>query len=190
MNIDKARQKIIQLQNQSKFEKMMGVCSILTSLTEKEGLKPIIVGGFAVEIYSRSEYTTVDIDLIFSRRDIIDQYLQKLGFIKSGRHWFHEELGVSVEVPNDMLDLADPDKLIKLNLQDQSFVYVIGLEDIILDRLRACVHWTSLSDCEWGYRLFLLHDEKLDMNYMQQKAVEDRTEEKLKLWTEKRSGNR
>lgn len=185
MNIDQARERIGQLQNQSKFEKMMGVCSVLTSLTEKEGLKPIIVGGFAVEIYSRSEYTTVDIDLIFSRRDIIDQYLQMLDFIKAGRHWYHEGLGVSVEVPNDMLDLADPDKLIKLNLQEQSSVYVIGLEDIILDRLRACVHWQSLSDCEWGYRLFLLHAEKLDVKYLQQKAEVDQTKGILDRWLEK-----
>lgn len=65
MNIDEARTRLRQLQNQSKFEKMLGVCSVLTGLTEQHRLKPIIVGGFAVEIYSRSEYTTVDIDLVF-----------------------------------------------------------------------------------------------------------------------------
>lgn len=190
MNIEKARTLIDQLQSQSKFEKMIGICSILTQLTAPDGLKPIIVGGFAVEIYSRSEYTTVDIDLVFARRDIADQYLQQLGFIRSGRHWYHENLGVSVEIPGDMLDLADPDKVIKLNLPDQNSVYVIGIEDIILDRLRACVHWSSTADCEWGLRLFLLHTARLDMDYMERKADEDLTSNKLKSWLRiKRNGS-
>lgn len=185
MNIDEARTRLRQLQNQSKFEKMLGVCSVLTGLTEQHRLKPIIVGGFAVEIYSRSEYTTVDIDLVFARRDLADQYLQGLGFVQSGRHWYHEDLGVSVEIPGDMLELADPEKVIKLNLPGQSHVYVIGLEDIILDRLRACVHWTSTSDCEWGFRLYLLHRERLDTDYLVQKAKEDSTIGTLERWMNK-----
>ncbi len=185
MNIETAKTMIHHLQSKSKFEKMMGVCSILTGLTEREGLRPIIVGGFAVEIYSRSEYTTVDIDLVFANRDIADHYLKQLNFVQIGRHWVHEGLGVSVEIPSDILKLADDNKVIKLNLSEHNNVYVIGLEDIILDRLRACVHWTSTSDCEWGFRLYLLHSERLDMDYIQQKAKEDLTEKTLNTWIKK-----
>lgn len=73
---------------------------------------------------------------------------------------------ISVEIPNDMLEVADNERDVDLVLQNGLHVYVIGLEDIILDRLRACVHWKSSSDCEWGRRLFLLHFERLDINYL------------------------
>jgi hypothetical protein len=69
-----------------------------------------------------------------------------------------------------------------MNLPDGSFVYVIGIEDIILDRLRACVHWTSSSDCEWGARLLLTHRTKLDLEYMTAKALEDLTIVKFREW--------
>jgi hypothetical protein len=61
-------------------------------------------------------------------------------------------------------------------------VYVIGIEDIILNRLRACVHWKSTSDCEWGQRMFLLHYERLDLTYMKQMAKKDLTLQILDHW--------
>lgn len=182
MNINEAKMKLEQLNGRSKFETMLGVCTIFTKMMNAYGLEPIIVGGFAVEIYSRSEYTTVDIDLVFSRRDLADKCFQELGFSKEGRHWYHEKLGVSIEIPGDMLESADRSKVIKLNLPEEDFVYVIGLEDIILDRLRACVHWKSTSDCEWGSRLLLLHEERLDMDYVMNQSDEDKTKEKLNEW--------
>jgi len=36
-------------------------------------------------------------------------------------------------------------------------VVVIGLEDLLLDRLRAAVHWQSPEDRRWARRLVLLH---------------------------------
>ena len=80
--------KLAALDGKTNFEKMIGTVGILTELLG-ENRRPVIVGGLAVEIYTRNEYTTVDIDLI---------------------------------------------------LPDGMKVYVIGLENIILDSLRACVH--------------------------------------------------
>ena len=182
--IDLARLAIEKLKGATKFETMLGTASLLTTLLDETGLKVVIVGGFAVEIYTRSEYTTVDIDLIFSRRDLANEVLLNLGFTKEGRHWYHEVLGVSIEIPNDMLENADMNRVLKLNLPSQEHVYVIGIEDIILDRLRACIHWKSTSDCEWGYRLFLIHRKNLDIDYMVQKAQVDLTSEQLKAWLE------
>ncbi|MEQ6388944.1 DUF6036 family nucleotidyltransferase [Bacillaceae bacterium S4-13-58] len=181
-SIEEAQLKLQDLREKSKFEKMIKTTAILTSLFETEGLKPIIVGGLAVEIYTRNEYTTLDIDLIFSQRHIADKYLKRLGFKTEGRHWFHEDLLISIEIPNDMLEDADEDRIVELELDNNLHVYVIGLEDIILDRLRACVHWKSSSDCEWGKRLFLLHKERLDLEYLKHSAQRDNTTEILNKW--------
>lgn len=182
ISIEEAKTKINSLKGRPKFEKMLQTTAILTGLFERENLKPIIVGGLAVEIYSRSEYTTMDIDIIFSERHIADKYLKLLGFLREGRHWYHKELMISIEIPNDMLEDADDTKVTELILNDDLHVFVIGIEDIILDRLRACVHWKSSSDCEWGKRLFSLHFKRLDLAYLKETAQKDQTLNVLNQW--------
>ena len=170
--------KLAALDGKTNFEKMIGTVSILTELLG-ENQRPVIVGGLAVEIYTRNEYTTVDIDLILSQREKANEILLQLGFHKQGRHWFHPTLLVSVEIPNFVLEDADSARVLELILPDDMKVYVIGLEDIILDRLRACVHWNSNSDCEWAQRLFFLHKQNLDMEYLRLTAKKDKTLEQL-----------
>lgn len=188
--IKSAKLALHALEGKAKFETMLNTTAIITALLEQTDLKAIIVGGFAVEIYTRNEYTTVDIDLIFSRRDLANELFLELGFTKEGRHWYHTRLGVSIEIPNDMLENAEINKVAKLNLPNQSHVYVIGIEDMILDRLRACIHWNSLSDCEWGYRLFLIHHQNLDIDYMLEKAKIDLTGSQLQIWLDRlKTGN-
>jgi len=54
---------------------------------------------------------------------------------------------VVIEVPDRQL-AGSMDKVIRLDLGDVGYVFVIGVEDLILDRLRACVYWKSSVDCE------------------------------------------
>lgn len=161
---------------------MVQASAILTKLLEKYNIQPIIVGGLAVEIYTRSEYTTVDIDIVLSRRDLADHFLVELGFSREGRHWYHADLLISIEIPSDMLENATEDKVIELQLNNGYRVFVIGIEDIILDRLRTCIHWKSTADCEWGKRLFLLHYDRLDRNYLLEMAKKDKTIETINSW--------
>ncbi|WP_409274483.1 DUF6036 family nucleotidyltransferase [Neobacillus sp. SCS-31] len=180
--VEKGKLDLKQLANKTQFEKMVGVVAILTKIFQEQNLKPIIVGGLAVEIYTHSDYTTVDIDIVFSQWTLAKDVLSKLGFKQYGRHFFHEELHVSIEVPGDMLEDSDEDKVIKMNLPNGDFVYVIGIEDIILDRLRACKHWKSTSDCEWAKRLYLIHSETVDKDYLIQCAKRDQTNDLLLEW--------
>lgn len=189
--IEKAKEQLLGLQSKQQFERMLKVTAILTSLLQEKKLRPVIVGGLAVEIYTRSDYTTADIDLIISNREAANSILLELGFVKEGRHWYHEELSVSIEIPNDILVDADDDKVIELSLNGGLKVFVIGIEDIILDRLRACIHWRSSSDCEWGKRMFLIHFERLDIPYMIKQAKIDLTIDILNEWLKnKYSGNK
>ena len=147
--INEAKRMLLKLESKSTFEKMVQVAALLTKLLEDKHIRPVIVGGLAVEIYTRSDYTTVDIDMIISDRELAGQILVQLGFSVEGRHWYHEKLMISIEIPNDILEDADDSKVTELQINNDLKVYVIGIEDIILDRLRACIHWKSTSDCEW-----------------------------------------
>jgi hypothetical protein len=160
----------MNLAGKNRYEVMTETAAIFTSLLEPHGLMPVVVGGLAVEIYTRGQYTTLDIDIVMKRRDLAGDTLALLGFSKEGRHWYHPELEVAIEIPGDELEEADRNKIIKIHLQSGRHLYVIGIEDIILDRLRACVHWHSSSDCEWGLRMLKVHYASLDLDYMRTMA--------------------
>ncbi|WP_052427594.1 hypothetical protein [Neobacillus niacini] len=80
-----------------------------------------------------------------------------------------------IEIPNDILEDADASKVTELQINDELKLFVIGKEDIILVRLRACINWKSTSDCECGKRMFLLHYEHLDIEYMKEISKKDLT---------------
>lgn len=181
-SIERANTRMGLLMEKSKFEKMLGVSAVLTELLAESQVKPIIVGGLAVELYTQSDYTTVDIDMVISDRSLAEDYLLKLGFVPEGRHWYHEKLMVSIEVPGSHLEGADEERVIEIKLNDDENIYVIGIEDIILDRSRACVHCKSTSDCEWGKRMLLLHRKRLDMEYLKKTAELDLTKKCLDKW--------
>ena len=81
-----------------------------------------------------------------------------------------------------ILEDADDSKVTELQINNDLKVYVIGIEDIILDRLRACIHWKSTSDCKWGKRIFLLHHDRLDIEYMKEISKKDLTRNMLDQW--------
>jgi hypothetical protein len=55
ISINEAKQKLTALESKSTFEKMVHTAAILTNLLEKKQIRPVIVGGLAVEIYTRSD---------------------------------------------------------------------------------------------------------------------------------------
>jgi hypothetical protein len=119
----------------------------------------------SIEIYTLNGYATQDIDFVMDGYDLAGEVLGSLGFTKLGKNWIHANLGVSVEIPSNYLT-GDYNKVTELTVADKA-VYVIGIEDIILDRLRAAVHWKSGESREWGYRMLLMYFEDLDMEYIQ-----------------------
>jgi len=181
-SIEREKQFLSQLAGKSRFEVMSETAAIFTTLLEPYKILPIVVGGLAVEIYTRGQYTTLDIDLVMQRHDLATDILISLGFLQEGRHWYHPELEVALEIPGDVLEGADKERVIKLQLPSGRHLYVIGIEDIILDRLRACVHWKSSSDCEWGLRLLKVHFSSLDLDYMTRMAAGDLTADKFAEW--------
>jgi hypothetical protein len=179
-NIQEAKASLLQLKDKNRFEKMLYTAAILTNLLQQYDIKPIIVGGLSVEIYTMNGYTTQDIDFVINGYEQTSQILKELEFKKIGKDWIHPVIGVSLEIPSNTL-IGDYDKVTELPVEDKS-VFIIGIEDIILDRLRSAVHWTSGVDREWGFRLLLMYYEILNLDYIQDSFQNPEEEVEFKRW--------
>ena len=171
-------------------ERMLRLVAMLTKYFHDEGIKPIIVGGLSVEVYTRNNYTTYDIDIIAAGREKIGKLLtEELGFIKTGRSWYSEELELSIEIPSNHLE-GSLEKVVELTLSEEDKVYLIGLEDIIIHRLESAVlnhsnnpEWSE--DYEWAERMFEIHkDDKslLDKEYLKSASSDKRVIAIIEKW--------
>jgi predicted nucleotidyltransferase len=149
----------------------------LTEQVKPYDLEPIVVGDHALEFYTLGDYATADIDLVCYDRATVGQVLEQAGFRREGRHWYRPDLDLAIEVPDDVL--AGSRERVERVAIDEYNVCLIGKEDLLIDRLNACVHWGSEADCLWVKELMLLFDEVLAWSYLEQRAGEEGTLDKL-----------
>lgn len=135
---------------------------------------PVVVGGHAVEFYTGGSYATVDIDLA-GDLEPVGQVLDAWGFEREGRHWYDEELRMVVEVPGVRPDPESLSHVVRVRV-GRSTANIIGIEDLIIDRLNACKYWRDKDSCDWA-RTMVLAAEDLDLAYLRRLADhEDVTE--------------
>jgi len=144
--------------------------SLISALLEKRGkVPPILIGGCALSYYSREVYFTADIDLACSDRESLNQVLMDLGFQKEGRYWFNDDLAIAVEAPAGIL--VDEDAPLEVvEFEEGLSCQILGMEDLLIDRMNACKHWKSESDCEMVELLVTRYKEILDWDYLKKKA--------------------
>ncbi len=165
----------------SSFTRMVEFVRDFTRISQKRyRLYPIVVGGLSVAIYTRNEYSTFDVDMVYPNYQLADKILNEMKFIKEGRHWYSEELEIAVEIPDHVL-AGDMKKVVKLSLSDKEddYIFVIGVEDLLIDRINALVHWRSKEDGEWAERIYQAYQEQIDKGYFIKKAGENLIEEQV-----------
>ena len=134
------------------------------------GLEPVLVGGAAVEFYTAGGYTTGDIDLALAHGPDTDAAFADLGFRKEGRFWLREDLDLLFEAPAPagLPGETAPRTTVEI---DGLVVVILGIEDLVIDRLRAWIHGTSDEDGRWARRLALLYADRLDWSYLREKTA-------------------
>lgn len=151
---------------------------LLTREAEKRHVWPVVVGGSAVDFYTEGIYPSYDIDLV-SDRKIIGEILENVfNFKQSGKNWINEKIGLSVEIPGSHL-AGDKDKVTTIKIENLK-VYVIGIEDLIIDRLNACVHWKSQRDCDQAQYMFRYYRDRVDFEYVEKKSRDEGILKKLR----------
>ena len=72
-----------RLQNeQDLHRRCLLLVGYLTEQLKDVGVRPIIVGGQAVELYTFQDYTTLDVDLVSSHNHLVGNILESLGFAR------------------------------------------------------------------------------------------------------------
>lgn len=144
---------------------------------------PVVVGGFAVQYYTAGNYGTVDIDLVGASGPVA-QVLESWGFLREGRHWYDAELKFAVEVPGAQLEQAERDRVFGVRVAGVD-AYILGVEDLIIDRLAAYLRSSDAESCRWA-KVMVVTAPELDLVYLEQRAKTEGVLGKLREMLEQR----
>ena len=166
--------KILEIikNTESPLKRQLLMVGLITRLLEEQDKKaPVVIGGCALSYYSREVYFTTDIDLAYAEREALDRVLKSLGFQQKGRYWVHESLKMAIEAPaSKLVGEEAPVEIVEVGEGLQCTI--IGIEDLIIDRMNACKHWRSEIDCEMVELLVNRYCNDLDWPYLERKAAE------------------
>lgn len=179
--------EIILNEDIDNFSKKIKIIAVLTSaIKESLNLTPVVVGGQAVEFYTGGGYATMDVDMICeASTEQIGKILEKLGFYRDNKYWILDsnKLDLAIETPSGPLAGAD-DKLMELKIA-QHTAYFIGVEDIIIDRLNAYVHWNEKWQEEWILGMMVSNYQDIDWEYLNKRANQESVNDSLKRMIDK-----
>jgi hypothetical protein len=154
--IDSLKQRLRKVHKINKFpERHVEIIAILGEALKPYDIRPILVGGGAVEFYTRGGYTTGDIDLVAPGGRELAETMRALGFLKRGKDWVNDELEICIEYWSDHLG---PDEEYNEVLFRGQKLRVLCIEDLIVDRLCAFKWWGSTID---GVNVMLLVESEL-----------------------------
>lgn len=155
---------------ESPLKRQLLMVALISNLLAQKGKDaPIVIGGCALSYYSREVYFTADIDLAYPDRETLDMVLKDIGFGKQGRYWVNEELKMAIEVPASVL-IGEDSPVETIELGEGFQCKIIGIEDLIIDRLNACKYWKSEIDCEMVELIIRRYIKELDWPYLGKKA--------------------
>jgi len=144
---------------------------------EEHGLgRLIVVGGYAVELYTGSAYRTGDVDLVVEGDAGVLR--EALGMLEEwrGRVWYLRGFRYAVDIVST--SYSGGKEPVRLRL-DNRWVYVEPPEDSILSSLRACVYWESHLDCERAAMVMAAQWPRIDWQYLESAAAREGLSEKL-----------
>lgn len=154
--IDQLKQRLRKIHKINRYpERHVEIIAILSEALKPHDIRPILVGGAAVEFYTRGGYTTGDIDLVAPGGRELAETMRALGFLKRGKDWVNEELEISIEYWSDQLG---PDEEFNEILLRGLKLRILSIEDLIVDRLCAFKWWGSSVD---GVNVMLLFESDL-----------------------------
>jgi hypothetical protein len=128
---------------------------------------PVLVGGAALELYTRGACKTGDLDFVGELPAGVRKSFLDAGFRREGRHFIHETGRIFVEFPSRAL--GEGETSVPLRVGERRLI-VISAEDLLVDRLAAWRFWGSAVDGANAFLLFRARGKRLDDRRLLQRA--------------------
>ena len=142
------------------------LAAFVQSALRKFGVNVVLSGGATVSIYSNNKYVSNDLDLIdlyFSKRQLISEAMESIGFREKRRHFSHPETKFFVEFPPGPLTVGeDPVTDIHEIKYSTGVLRIISPTDCVKDRLACYYHWGD-GQC-LHQALLVAQEQKINLN--------------------------
>ena len=166
----RARGFLSQLKKeQNPLRMKMLLLGYITDRLEKKAQHVVLVGGQAVETYTGGQFTTGDVDITTTDSKTTEEFLKSLGFRNVSMIWLNEQLGVAIQIVGD--SLAGSFEKTRTIQTGPYNVKVIGVEDLIVDRLSHAKLWNSSGDLERAKVLYANFERQIDESYLKETAA-------------------
>ncbi len=156
------------------MEEIKNKFSVLAEICEKlpNDKKPILVGGSAVEFYTKEPSKSIYIDILADRIALLP-VLINMNFTSRGRYLYTKDLGIEV------VGESAADKRITDVEFEGKVIRVLSIEDLIIDRLKVGKLWKSQIDLEQAQVLVRKYSAEFDSDYFIQRMNEEKLEPEL-----------
>ena len=171
---------------------MMELGGYLCDALKAKDIPVVLSGGSCVEIYSRGEYTSYDLDLINQYNEQfnkIKQTMQELGFREQDRYFVHEDTKLFVEFPSGPLGVGDaPVNEIAEIDTEAGVLRLLTPTDCIKDRLAAYYHWDDEQCLQQA--IWVAEQNEFDFEAVKLWSINESSEKKFMIFTEALSSSK
>jgi hypothetical protein len=173
-----AHSVVPRLRNEpDELTRKMLLIGYLTERLEKENPESLyVVGGQAVETYTAGQFKTGDIDIVTPNSKAAEEILKRMGFEREGMIWHSKALGFAIHTVG--LFPKNPEKARIIHAGPYQ-VRIVGVEDLIIDRLAAAKFSKSQVDFEQAKVLRESFRKQIDLQYLRKRAREEEVEDVL-----------
>src|SRR5947208_16337560 len=150
-------------------ERRLHFSALLAKASEVPEDDFIIVSGSAIEIYTRGEYTSGDIDIVVPPRRDLTKTLRGWRFSQQGRLWINGDLKIVVDlVPYPYTyDYSKTQVLIT----PYGSVRLAAIEDLLIKRMLSAKWWKRAGDLEHAKMLAILYRDRIDWRYVDELEI-------------------
>lgn len=152
-------------------ERKLAVAAVIDAEMQRIGFRAVVIGGVAVEFWTRGMYATADIDLYLPHGPAVMQLLGPLGFERRGRHYVLPHADVFVEAPGPSFP-AENEEVFEVTLRSGFVVPVLSVADVLVDRLHQFVAGGHADVAEQA--VALLGGDELDRAHLDARVREER----------------
>lgn len=154
--------------------------SFICSALKASNIQVVLSGGSCVEIYSRGEYTSWDLDLINQYNEQfkkIHTIMDGLGFKEHDRYFVHDETKYFIEFPSGPLGVGDaPVEEIAEIETEAGVLRLLTPTDCVKDRLAAYYHWDDEQCLQQA--IWVAQQNDVDIEAIKKWSIQEKSEQK------------